>query len=66
MVPGLLFLEQEPVEVPSFIDLFKAALKLHVENIDNYCLHSLRAGVASPATNNGINFNDRLFKLHGR
>ena len=33
MVPELLFLEQEPVEVPSFRDLFKAALKLMVPEL---------------------------------
>ena len=38
----------------SLRDFFKAPLKPHVENIDDYCLHSLRAGGASAAANYGI------------
>jgi integrase len=43
---------------------FKTALKPHVSDISKYCLHSLRAGGATAAAQNGIK--DRLFKRHGR
>lgn len=45
-------------------DLFIEAFRPHVLDITKYGLHSLRAGGASAAANNGIK--DRLFKRHGR
>jgi hypothetical protein len=39
-------------------------LKPHVDNVSNYCLHSLRSGAASAAAIKGIK--DRIFKRHGR
>lgn len=45
-------------------DLFIEALKPHVADVKNYCLHSLRSGGASAAANNSVK--DRLFKRHGR
>ena len=44
--------------------IFLEALKPHVIDINQYCLHSLRAGGASAAANRGII--DRLSKRHGR
>ena len=45
-------------------DEFLAALLSHVNDISSYCLHSIRAGGASAAANNGVK--DRMFKRHGR
>jgi hypothetical protein len=45
-------------------DEFRLAFMPHVSDISKYCLHSLRAGGASAAVNNGIK--DRMFKRHGR
>ena len=47
-----------------FRELFLIAFKPHVQDKSKYCLHSLRAGGATAAANNGIP--DRLFKRHGR
>ena len=54
-------------KVMSYINLrdeFLAALSPHVNDISKFCLHSLRAGGASAAGNNGVK--DRMFKRHGR
>ena len=48
----------------SLRELFVEAFKPHVSDVTKYCLHSLRAGGASSAANNGVP--DRLFKRHGR
>lgn len=45
-------------------DLFRLALRPHVQDISKYGLHSLRSGGATRAANMGIP--DRLFKRHGR
>lgn len=45
-------------------EMFLQALEPSVENVSDFCLHSLRAGGASAAANAGIP--DRLFKRHGR
>lgn len=47
-----------------FRDLFLQAFKPRVQDVSKYCVHSLRAGGATPVANNGIP--DRLFKRHGR
>ena len=44
--------------------LFMNAVKPHVADVTVYCLHSLRAGGASAAANNGVK--DQMFKRHGR
>ena len=44
--------------------LFLDAFKPLVKDINQYCLHSLRAGGATAAANMGIP--DRMFKRHGR
>lgn len=44
--------------------LFIEAFKPHVNNISDFCLHSLRSGGATAAANMGIP--DRMFKRHGR
>lgn len=44
--------------------LFLEAMGGHVTDVNKYCLHSLRAGGATVAANNGVK--DRLFKRHGR
>lgn len=43
---------------------FLRALKPHVKDVKQYCLHSLRSGGATVAANKGVK--DRLFKRHGR
>lgn len=53
-----------PISYSNFRDLFINAFRCHVQDISKYCLHSLRAGGATAAANNGIP--DRLFKRHGR
>ena len=45
-------------------DEFFAALSPHVNDISRYCLHSIRAGGASAAANNGVK--DKMFKRHRR
>ncbi|XP_060076462.1 uncharacterized protein LOC132556091 [Ylistrum balloti] len=45
-------------------ELFIEAFKPLVEDMSQFCLHSLRAGGATAAAKNGIE--DRLFKRHGR
>ena len=45
-------------------DLFIESLTPHVTDVKRFCLHSLRAGGASAAANNGVK--DRMFKRHGR
>ena len=42
-------------------DEFLAALSPHVNDISKFCLHSLRAGGASAAANNGVK--DRMFNV---
>ena len=54
----------KPLSYSNFRTLFLRAMKPFVEDVDKFCLHSLRAGGASAAANNGIP--DRLFKRHGR
>ena len=44
--------------------LFLDAFRPHVDDISQFCLHSLRSGGASAAANGGIP--DRMFKRHGR
>lgn len=56
--------QSKPISYSNFRDLFINAFKPHVPDIKKYCLHSLRAGGATAAANNGIP--DRLFKRHGR
>lgn len=53
-----------PMTYSRFRELFIEHFSPHVPNIRNYGLHSLRAGGATSAANNGIP--DRLFKRHGR
>ena len=45
-------------------DEILAALSPHVNDISKFCLHSLRAGGASAAVNNGVKH--RMFKRQGR
>ena len=45
-------------------DQFIEAIKPHVSDIKQYCLHSLRSGDATAAANSGVK--DRMFKRHGR
>jgi integrase len=54
----------KPMSYSTLRDLFRNALKPHVDNIEKFCLHSLRSGGASAAANTGVK--DRLFKRHGR
>ena len=56
--------ENKFLSYSTFRELFLSAFKPHVRDISKYCLHSLRAGGATAAANNGIP--DRLFKRHGR
>lgn len=54
----------KPMSYTNLRDEFRLAFMPHVSDISKYCLHSLRAGGASAAANNGIK--DRMFKRHGR
>lgn len=48
----------------SLCDKFKRTLSQFVEDFSKFCLHSLRLGGASCATDNGVK--DRMFERHGR
>ena len=48
----------------TFRDEFIRVFKPFVDDINKYCLHSLRSGGATSAANNGVK--DRMFKRHGR
>ena len=56
--------QNKQISYTKFRELFLQAFKPFVPDISKYCVHSLRAGGATSAANNGIP--DRLFKRHGR
>ena len=49
----------KPVSYSRLLELLKEDLLPHVSNVSDYGLHSLRAGGATSAANNGIP--DRMF-----
>ena len=55
---------QKPIAYSNLRKLFIDAVKPFVQNVNDYCLHSLRSGGATAAASMGIP--DRLFKRHGR
>lgn len=56
--------QKKAMSYSNFRDEFKRVISPYVEDINKYCLHSLRSGGASCAANNGVK--DRMFKRHGR
>ncbi|XP_060589976.1 uncharacterized protein LOC132745167 [Ruditapes philippinarum] len=56
--------QDKPLSYSNFRDLFVQTFKKLVDDVNKFCSHSLRAGGATAAANNGIP--DRLFKRHGR
>ena len=56
--------QNKPLSYSNFRDLFVKSFQSLVEDVNKFCSHSLRAGGATAAANNGIP--DRLFKRHGR
>ncbi|XP_067685882.1 uncharacterized protein [Haliotis asinina] len=56
--------DNKPMSYSRLRELFIEAFSSHVSDISKFGLHSLRAGGATAAANNGIP--DRMFKRHGR